>query len=273
MNTLATKIVAPVMEVFPSIQGEGAYVGELQVFLRLAGCPMRCRWCDTPASWTLRATPSARVAARTGARREPAWASPFQAACWVAEAEPESPRTVSVTGGEPLVWHDFLLALRKMLGERPMHLETGGGHPRTLARVMDAFRHVSLDLKLPADLDPPLELGGPFEDGGRPTDERAPRDAGEWSVARKASLDLVAGHDACAKIVVSGGHALREYEVLLEDVQAHAPHVPVYVQPVTPVGGVRPPTPAEVVDVAERARDLELDVRVIPQVHRVLGIP
>ena len=36
----------PVMEVFASIQGEGAYVGEPQVFVRLRGCPLRCAYCS-----------------------------------------------------------------------------------------------------------------------------------------------------------------------------------------------------------------------------------
>jgi organic radical activating enzyme len=39
------------------------------------------------------------------------------------------------------------------------------------------------------------------------------------------------------------------------------------------MGGVSAPTTTELVDVAERARDLDLDVRVVPQVHRALGIP
>src|SRR5205085_3905874 len=103
---------APVMEVFASIQGEGLYVGEPQVFLRLRGCPMRCRWCDTPGSWRVPAEATARVdAARGPSRREAAWASPFQAACWIAEAEPGAQRTVSVTGGEPLLWPEFLVGL------------------------------------------------------------------------------------------------------------------------------------------------------------------
>ena len=92
------------MEVFASIQGEGLYVGEPQVFVRLFGCPLRCRWCDTPGSWHVPDEPTARVALPEGARRQPAWATPFQAATWVAGAEPGAPRTVSVTGGEPLLW-------------------------------------------------------------------------------------------------------------------------------------------------------------------------
>lgn len=38
-------------EIFYSLQGEGARVGTPAVFLRLASCNLRCRWCDTRYSW------------------------------------------------------------------------------------------------------------------------------------------------------------------------------------------------------------------------------
>lgn len=40
-----------VMEVFSSIQGEGANLGVPCTFIRLAGCNLRCPWCDTKESW------------------------------------------------------------------------------------------------------------------------------------------------------------------------------------------------------------------------------
>lgn len=38
-------------EFFYSLQGEGRHAGTPSVFIRMAGCPLRCRWCDTAYAW------------------------------------------------------------------------------------------------------------------------------------------------------------------------------------------------------------------------------
>jgi len=268
------------MEVFASIQGEGAYVGEPQAFLRLFGCPLRCRWCDTPGSWKVPTTGEARIAPPAGVRRESSWATPFQAACWIAECEPGTPRSVSVTGGEPLAWPDFILALKPLLGTRRLHLETAGAHPRSLARVISACDHVSLDLKPEFDLDAPEELPSvdgalaqPFHGAAGLATESSPRTSAEWKRVREACLRLVAGRDACAKIVLSGAREARDFAGLLDELEECAPSLPLYLTPATPVNGMRAPARELVESVAEMARDRDLVVRVVPQVHRLLALP
>lgn len=47
-----TSAALPIAETFVSIQGEGKLTGMPSWFVRVAGCNLRCGWCDTPyASW------------------------------------------------------------------------------------------------------------------------------------------------------------------------------------------------------------------------------
>lgn len=45
------KVLYPVIERFSSIQGEGFHMGKGTTFIRLAGCNLRCSWCDTQDSF------------------------------------------------------------------------------------------------------------------------------------------------------------------------------------------------------------------------------
>lgn len=270
---------APVLEAFASIQGEGFFVGMPQVFLRLAGCPLRCRWCDTPGSWAHPDEPQTRVdvrpdldavieqsaqGLRSTPRIEHGPATPLRAAAWIAELDPSGRRAVSVTGGEPLLHPRFLRGLRPLVGERAIHLETAGGHPRTLAAVLDVVDHVSLDLKLPGDLDPPEDAPDALEP--------SPRDDRDWESARSACLRQLRDVHACGKIVVSQGSPAA-YISLLDDVTDLAPELPVVLQPVTPIGGHERPERALLEALVDAALERELDVRVVPQTHRFLRLP
>ncbi len=48
MTTPSSLVIS---EIYQSVQGEAAYAGWPCTFIRLTGCPLRCRWCDTVYSF------------------------------------------------------------------------------------------------------------------------------------------------------------------------------------------------------------------------------
>jgi 7-carboxy-7-deazaguanine synthase len=101
----------PVMERFPTLQGEGAWTGHAAWFIRLGGCDVGCAWCDVKESWPSEAHPQIDVATLV---RE--------------AAESGLPRVV-VTGGEPCMYDLSSLTSGLHAAGLATHLETSGAHP------------------------------------------------------------------------------------------------------------------------------------------------
>ena len=101
-----------VSEIFHSLQGEGVLAGVPSVFVRLAGCPLRCRWCDTAHAWDF----------QTGTE--------YGLDALVEKAARRSCRHVVITGGEPMAGPD--------LGPR-------AGLVEFTHRVKDLDRHVTIE--------------------------------------------------------------------------------------------------------------------------------
>lgn len=112
-----------VNEIFHSIQGESTHAGLPCVFVRLAGCHQRCRWCDT-----------------TYAFHE---GHPMSVEEVVCSVETHGCSLVEVTGGEPLLQDDCIPLLASLVGRGfRVLLETGGSLdisavPLGVARIID----------------------------------------------------------------------------------------------------------------------------------------
>lgn len=98
----------PVVETFYSVQGEGAFSGASAFFVRLAGCPVKCPWCDTKESW------NTKIAQMLEADQIAALASLTNCDFAV------------ITGGEPTIHPLFELVDEFKKNGIKTHLETSG---------------------------------------------------------------------------------------------------------------------------------------------------
>lgn len=116
-----------VCETFSSILGESSLAGQPAWFIRLTGCNLRCRYCDTTYAYE-------------GGRQEPL--------CdLVRQAASHPSRTVLVTGGEPLLQEGALPLLAQLAASGlNVLLETNGSRP--IGGVDPRVRRI-LDLKCP----------------------------------------------------------------------------------------------------------------------------
>jgi len=117
------------IELYKSVQGESSFAGVPCIFVRLAGCNLRCAWCDSEYTFT--------------------GGKPFTSDEIVAQIEALQPcPLIEFTGGEPMLQHKELLPLMQRLLEQgyTLMMETSGERP--LADVPKAV-HKIVDVKCP----------------------------------------------------------------------------------------------------------------------------
>lgn len=178
-------VVLPIAETFTSIQGEGKLTGVPSYFVRLSGCNLRCRWCDTPyASWK----------PETDQRTLDAI---------VSEAKASGVSHAVITGGEPMIF-DAVVPLTAALKHAGMHI--------TIETAGTVMRSPACDL---ISISPKLANSTPVND---------PRDpGGVWAQrheARRINLEALNGllgafPERQLKFVVTGPPDLDEIDALL----------------------------------------------------------
>lgn len=116
-----------ITEIYPSIQGESSYAGLPCTFVRLTGCPLRCRWCDTAYSF------------------EGGKSMSLEAVLEMVASHKIS--LVELTGGEPLAQKSSV-SLARLLGDRgyKVLIETGGSEDIS---PLDPRVHIIMDIKCP----------------------------------------------------------------------------------------------------------------------------
>ncbi len=241
-----------ISELFSSIQGEGILAGRRQIFVRLTECNLDCLYCDTE----FKRSDVGKIESRPGSSEfinipQP---MPLQRvvdiiADWHKQL-PGAHHSISFTGGEPLLYADSLAMLmpevRKIL---PIHLETNGTMQLALSQIKQHLDYVSMDMKLPSTAGCTEQL---------------------WDI-HSLFLREAQGSNVSVKIVIGDLTDPDEINRVCEIISMVDRNTPLFLQPLTLCDGSIGIKVHHLLKLQELASSRLPDVRVIPQMHKLLG--
>jgi len=239
-------------ELFDGIQGEGAFAGYHHAFVRLAGCSLGCRYCDT--QYAQRQDGQFRVF-RGAATVVKELDNPVEVGAVVKALKSllETSNSISivcVTGGEPLEQPHFLRQLLKTIEvfEVPVLLETNGVEHENLDHVIDLLELISVDIKLPST-------------SGR---------SDLWD-RHTAFLRTARYKQVYVKMVIDESTELEEVEQAAKIIHETVDEAPVFLQPVSDAAGAPAISYRHIMELYEVCARYAKDIRVMPQVHKIIG--
>ncbi len=244
---------APLQEIFSSIQGEGIYVGKRQVFVRFAHCHLKCAYCDTPMTSS---NGQCNVEIKPGSGEMTDYPNPLQPNDLIGIIQGLLPQakhhSVSFTGGEPLLYHQFLKAVFPAIqAVSKTYLETSGTQPQFLESVLPWTDVIAMDIKLPSST------------GEAPQFDNHAR---FYTVTQQNPAT-----ECFIKLIFNEKTSLQELEAVRAIVTNR--ETPIILQPETSLADrkvyIRP---AKVFEVENYLAAHFSDVRVIPQTHKMLNV-
>lgn len=115
-----------ISEIFYSIQGEGFNLGKPAIFLRLAGCNLRCIWCDSKFTWNMKSGKQMNTEQ-------------------IIKALKKYPcKHLVITGGEPFLQQSVIRELLEKLNSNESHayfveIETSGSIQPQINKLVDQY--------------------------------------------------------------------------------------------------------------------------------------
>lgn len=222
----------PLYEIFSSYQGEGLFVGEKQLFIRFFSCNLSCSYCDEPASKNKKDF------------------IPFNTAIKKVKEELKKSniKTISFTGGEPLLYYDIIEKIIKKLGRKYRYLiETNGTLYKNLERIIDIVDIISMDIKLPKYCSKKL-----------------------W-IEHENFLKIANKKNVYIKVVVDEKVKVEDFKKSIKIVESVNKNIPFFIQPITTKNNIN--FNSKFFDNLYNVASIKLNnVRILPQMHKLLGI-
>lgn len=227
---------ARISEIFSSLQGEGTHLGERHLFIRFEECHIHCCYCDEAGK------PGEEMSLDTVLEE-------------VRKLErDEGPHAfISLTGGEPLLYVNFLrpLLIHLKAEKFKIYLETAGILWKALEEVIGWCDVIAMDMK--------------------PTS--VTHDANFEEEHRKF-LALARERETFVKIVLSSEIDICEFERLVRILKETAPEVPLVLQPVsTRIEGHEDAVLMTLLQHLQRLSGrYGIQTRIVPRFHKIFNL-
>lgn len=231
-------------EIFTSIEGEGILYGTKTMFVRLAGCPFTCFYCDTKEALPL----------DSGKEYELA-----EARALIDKHLKDQTYKVNFTGGDPLIQHEAVAELAKYVQSKniPTYLESSCFDSKKFIHVLPFINYIKIEFK---------------------TQDSEFVDAKHYSTLLENTLECLrlaieSKKSTYIKIVVSSKTEPRPFEELVSKIFKIASPKDLKGFIIQPTYGIAEPNLQQLFDFYDIVYPYYNEVRVVPQLHKLIGAP
>ncbi len=135
MRLAATEIKVNLSEIFTSIEGEGILFGTKTMFVRLAGCPLKCHWCDTTYALSFDSGTQYGL---------------DEVKAMISTSLLPNTYKVNFTGGEPLVQHEAVIEIARFIQEKGIrtYIESACFDSSRFAKVLPYIDICKIEFKM-----------------------------------------------------------------------------------------------------------------------------
>ena len=235
---------ARIFEIFTSIEGEGILYGTKTLFVRLAGCPYSCFYCDTLDALPLDSGKEYSITE----------------ACNLIDSNlQDNTFKVNFTGGEPLIQHEAVSELAKHVKARgiPTYLESACFDSKKFMHVLPSIDFVKIEFKT---------IDSEFIDEKHYPDlVRNTLECLQATVEAKKTTYI--------KIVVSSKTTIGSFKDLLGKIFEIISKENISGFIIQPTTSISEPTLEQLLKFYDAVYPHYNEVRVVPQLHKIISAP
>ena len=231
-------------EIFTSIEGEGILYGTKTLFVRLAGCPFKCFYCDTKEALPMTSGKEYQI---------------DEAKKLIENNLAKNTYKVNFTGGDPLAQSEAVSELAKFVQQKkiPTYLESSCFDSVRFAQVLPYFDFIKIEFK---------------------TVDSGFVDEAHYSKLLENELQCLrlaidSGKTTYIKIVISSKTKIEQFKQLLKNIFDITSKSKVAGFIIQPTYGISEPELTQLLDFYDAVYSYYAEVRIVPQLHKFIGAP